>query len=283
MIYEHEIPSGSRLYFGQSAKLKRFIENSVSEVLSKEGYEEIVTPYFSYHQHDFIDEKELVRFADNKNHLLSLRADTTLDVVRLITKRLGRSTSHKKWFYIQPIFKYPSLEYYQIGAEWIEGGNLKDILLSIEKILSKLSIKPLLQISNIKIPKIISKEYGIDIDIFKKAHIENILNQDIPWLGKLLFLQRREQIDEVAKIVPDILKGEILKMKELSFNISYENIVFAPLFYSPMRYYEDLFFRLVSFNRVLGKGGSYQIEGLNAVGFSLYTDNIIEELMDKVD
>ncbi len=281
MIYEHEIPSGSRIYFGKSAKLKRFIEDSASEVLSKEGYEEIVTPYFSYHQHDFIEEKELVRCSDEKNHLLTLRADSTLDVVRLITKRLGRSTKHKKWFYIQPVFKYPSYEYYQIGGEWIEGEDLKPVIAVVEKILNKLSLKPLLQISNINIPKIISENYDVNIDIFKKACIEEILKLDIKWLRKLLFLQTIEQMDEVLEVLPDILRGEVLKMKELYENLSYENTVFAPLFYSPMRYYDELFFRLISGNRVLGKGGSYKIEGLNAVGFGIYTDNVIEELMSK--
>jgi hypothetical protein len=32
MIYEHEIPTGSKLYFGESAKLKRKLENVASDV-----------------------------------------------------------------------------------------------------------------------------------------------------------------------------------------------------------------------------------------------------------
>ena len=51
MILEHEIPNGSKLYFGESAKVKRRIENIASEILDADGYEEIVTPIFSYHQH----------------------------------------------------------------------------------------------------------------------------------------------------------------------------------------------------------------------------------------
>jgi len=50
MIFEHEIPSGSRLYFGKSAKLKREIEYVASQTLDGLGFEEIVTPLFSYHQ-----------------------------------------------------------------------------------------------------------------------------------------------------------------------------------------------------------------------------------------
>jgi ATP phosphoribosyltransferase regulatory subunit HisZ len=123
MIYEHEIPSLSRLYFGKSAKLKRDIEAIASDILYQEHYEEIATPVFSYHQHDSIDEQELIRFSDNQNHIISLRADSTLDIVRIITKRLGKSSNQKKWFYIQPVYKFPTLEVNQIGVEEIENSD----------------------------------------------------------------------------------------------------------------------------------------------------------------
>ena len=111
MIFEHEIPKGSRLYFGKTAKAKRVLENSVCEILEKNGFEEILTPNFSYSQHQSIeDNKKLIKFSDEENEQVSLRADSTLDVVRIITKRLGRATNHRKWFYVQPIFSYPSKE-----------------------------------------------------------------------------------------------------------------------------------------------------------------------------
>ena len=46
MIYEHEIPTGSKLYFGESAKLKRSLERVASELFYEAGFEEIVTPFF---------------------------------------------------------------------------------------------------------------------------------------------------------------------------------------------------------------------------------------------
>ena len=48
MIFEHEIPKGSRLYFGASAKRKRVLENQVCDILENNGFEEILTPNFSY-------------------------------------------------------------------------------------------------------------------------------------------------------------------------------------------------------------------------------------------
>ena len=41
MILEHEIPNGSKLYFGNSAKVKRRIENVASDILDKNGFEEM--------------------------------------------------------------------------------------------------------------------------------------------------------------------------------------------------------------------------------------------------
>ena len=58
MILEHEIPNGSKLYFGESAKVKRDIEYVASETLDNLGFEEIVTPLFSYHQHESFDNKK---------------------------------------------------------------------------------------------------------------------------------------------------------------------------------------------------------------------------------
>jgi len=87
MIFEHEIPKGSRLYFGSTAKKKRVLENKVCDILDNLGFEEILTPNFSYSQHQAIEnDKKLIKFSDEQNEQVSLRADSTLDVVRIITK-----------------------------------------------------------------------------------------------------------------------------------------------------------------------------------------------------
>lgn len=278
MIYEHEIPSQSRLYFGKSAKLKRDIEQKASNILYNEEYEEISTPLFSYHQHNSINEQELIRFSDSQNHLISLRADSTLDIVRIITKRLGRSVEQKKWFYIQPVYKFPTFEINQIGAEEINNSDLSLSINNSAKILKALELKPLLQISNINIPRLISKEFDLSIDIFKNANLEEILNLDISWLSQLAYLQNVTQIDEVVDQVPDKLKVELLKIKLLCEEIDYDDIVIAPLYYAKMQYYDNIFFRYIKNNESLGMGGNYNHEGLDATGFALYTDKIIEEM-----
>jgi len=282
MIYEHEIPKGSRLYFGKSAKLKRDVEKISSEILYKNGYEEILTPIFSYHQHFSIDDKkELIKISDEKNQDVTLRADSTIDVVRIITKRLGRSTFHKKWFYIQPVYRYPTYEYYQIGAELLGSSKSEEILKIALEIFEKLGIKPLLQISNIKIAKVLNEEHNIPLEILKSVNIEYLLGLEKKWLKKLIYLKNPSQIDDLIGELPQNIENELIKIKELSDSISYDNLIVAPLYYAKMRYYEDLFFRFIDKNMTLCMGGEYKTDSLEAAGFALYTDNLIEILEDK--
>ncbi|MEJ2467857.1 MAG: ATP phosphoribosyltransferase regulatory subunit, partial [Campylobacterales bacterium] len=216
MIFEHEIPEGSKLYFGAAARRKREIEQIASDVLYADGFEEIVVPLFSYHQHESIsDAKELIRLGDRENHKMSLRADTPIDVVRIISKRLGRNTTHSKWFYIQPVYRYPSNEQYQVGAEIIGESDLSIALERSLEIFARLETKPLLQISNINIPKILSGMLDIPMDDFRHIRIEKLLAKEIDWLTQLVYLQDPAGIDDIMPIVPEAIRDELQKMKEL--------------------------------------------------------------------
>ena len=279
MIYEHEIPTGSKLYFGKSAKLKREIESVASEVFNQKGFEEIVTPFLSYHQHGSIAEKELIRFADESNHILSLRADSTMDVVRLMSKRLGRSVTQDRWFYIQPVFKFPSFEINQIGAEFVGAKSLAFGVDISSLILSRFSLSPLLQICNINIPNILADRFDLDISIFERGEIEKLFALNLPWLNKLVKTENLEQLDEVIEEVPGFLKDDLIKMREMRSEISYKRVVFSPLYYAKMRYYDGLFFRFIEGNLTLGLGGNYECDGVKSAGFALYTDAIINTIL----
>lgn len=278
MILEHEIPSGSKLYFGVNAKIKREIEKVASDVLYRNGFEEIVTPFFSYHQHMSIaDSKELVRVNDKKNHNISLRADSTIDVVRIIEKRLGRNTEHKKWFYIQPIFRYPTLEQYQVGAEFIGEKKLSGVMNIALEILETLELAPLVQVSNIKIPKLLVEMFdNLELDDFRHLNIEKFLNLNIDWLTKLVYLQHVDEIDEIINEVPQTIKKELLKMRDLASEISYKKVVLVPIYYSNMLYYDELFFRVIDKNEVYARGGRYINADERSVGFAIYTDVLCE-------
>ena len=281
MIFEHEIPKGSRLYFGASAKRKRVLENQVCDILENCGFEEILTPNFSYSQHQAIaNEKKLSKFSDEQNEQVSLRADSTLDVVRIITKRLGRTTTHKKWFYVQPIFTYPSKEEYQIGCEWIDHNNIADVMNLTAKILKALKIEPILQISNINIPKLVASELNIDIDLFKNGEIATLFKLNCEWLNKLIKVKDIASLEKVISIVPTSVKIELEKLLLTAKEVNYENIIIAPLYYGSLRYYDGIYYRVINENLTLCNGGVYSSEDINSLGFALYTDNLLKILED---
>lgn len=278
MILEHEIPSGSKLYFGKSAKIKREIEKVASDILYAKGFEEIVTPIFSYHQHKSIaNERELIKVNDEKNNSISLRADSTIDVVRIIEKRLGRNTEHKKWFYIQPVFRYPTDEQYQIGVEFMGENKLSSVLNIAIEIFEALEVRPLIQISNMMIPKLLVEMFeGLTLEDFRHINIEKFLNLKVDWLEKLVYLQHPQQVDELLEIVPEAIRAELEKMKSLCEAIGCPNSVLAPLYYAKMLYYDELFFRVIQNNEVFARGGRYKNAELSSVGFAIYTDVLVE-------
>ncbi len=279
MIFEHEIPNGSRLYFGELAKQKRFLESKASAFFSKLGFEEIVTPNFSYSQHQSIDDdKKLIVMSDESNNQIALRADSTLDVVRIITKRLGRTTSHKKWFYCQPTFSYPSTEQYQIGCEWIEHDNISDMINLNADILNLLDIKPIIQVANINIPKLVSEELDIDLNLFKDGEIAKLFELNIDWLTKLLYVKTQQDLKSCIEIVPVNIKYELEKLIKIVEDIDYENVIVSPLYYSAMKYYDDVYYRVIKDNLTVARGGGYKSDGISSLGFALYTDNVLKIL-----
>jgi len=280
MIFEHEIPSGSKLYFGESAKVKREIEFVSAELLDNLGFEEIVTPMFSYHQAECFDSsKSLVRLNDEENNEVTLRADSTIDVVRIVTKRLGRSTESKKWFYIQPIVTFPTYEQYQIGAE-IFGGSFEEVAKTTTQLLTEMDANPVMQISNIAIPHIMNGKYGVSLDVLKSMHIEQIMDIDLPWIEKLVRICSVDDLNDLSDY-PEDIKAELEKIKIATQNVEYKNMVISPLYYAKMRYYDSLTFRMFENNSLLAMGGIYNIDGIEAAGFALYTDECVRTKMNN--
>lgn len=282
MIFEHEIPDGCRLYFGDIAKNKRILENKVSDFFDKHGFVEIVTPNFSYSGHQSIDdETKLIKLNDTDNNQLTLRADSTLDVARIITKRLGRTTNNKKWFYIQPIFLYPSIENYQIGCEWLEHKEVSDVINITSKIFDMLAINPLIQIANLNIPKIIAKEFKVPIEYFKDGEIAKLFTLGYSWLDSLVNASTKEDLEKIYKVLPKCLQDEVTKLIIIAENITYKNITISPLYFDSMKYYDDIYFRAFVANDTIAKGGQYNSDGVESLGFALCTDNLLKILENK--
>ncbi len=282
MIFEHEIPQDSKLYFGECAKIKRQIEATCADILDRNGYEEIVTPLFSYHQHiSFDDEKPLLHLHDEKNRTVTLRADSTADVVRIVTKRIGRTTESKKWFYIQPSLSFPTKEQYQVGAEIIDG-SFREIIDTAIKLIDRLELDTILQISNMRIPLLLSQKYNIDLTLLHDTNIEKILKLNIPWINKLVKIHRIDDLDNLDGI-PEDIKSELMLIRDTVSHINYKSIVIAPLYYANLRYYGSLMFKMFNKNELLSRGGIYSIGDVNASGFALYIDECINQKIRKLE
>ncbi|MEF3192037.1 MAG: ATP phosphoribosyltransferase regulatory subunit [Campylobacterales bacterium] len=273
MIYEHEIPSGARLYFGKSAKLKRAIEHYASEVLSAEGYEEIVTPYFSYESHQIEGGAGLIRFSGEGNQRLVLRHDSSLDVARLITKRLGRTTAHRRWFYIQPVFRYPAHEIYQIGVEILEQEELAPLLEQALSIVRHFGISPVIQLSDPRIVSFLEKKIGLR----KHELTPNALrdHQGIPsWVRELVWgadatiFKEMITTSKLPQELSDLLTPLVMLAEACGGRIE-------ALAYASMAYYNGPFFRLIAGNETLAMGGCYDADEGKAAGFALYLDAMI--------
>ena len=274
MIFEHEIPQNSKLYFGESAKLKRDIENKCATALSNQGFSEIVTPFFSYHQHDvFGSSKGLIRLNDKENSKVTLRADSTVDVVRIATKRLNRSSDNKKWFYIQPVFNYPTKEQYQVGAEII-GGEVAEVAKVAMSLCQMLDIDSSFQLANIAIANILVNNYGFDIEDIKDIHLEKILSSKLDWINSLVAINGIDDLQDLS-IYPNDIAKELQKIANVANNLNNKNILISPLYYAPMRYYNSIVFRVFDGNELYLTGGEYSIKDVQGSGFALYIDSVI--------
>lgn len=275
---DHEIPNGSKLYFGKSAKLKRELENFAASTLLKNGFDEIVTPYFSYHQHLSVKKDQILSFKDSLNNDLALRADSTVDVARIILKRL-KSENLKRIFYIQPIFRYPSKEQYQIGAELIGDRNLSRCLDVVSEIFAKFNLKASIQISNIEIPHKVCEILNLPISVFEKGDINALAKLNLEWLNALLWLSDTSDLERVKALVPQPLKPMLDSLAALAKGR--DMVCLSPLYYSKMRYYDGLFFRFIDKNDILCSGGDYEIDALKSSGFAIMSDAVIEKILEK--
>ena len=73
----------------------------------------------------------------------------------------------------------------------------------------------------------------------------------------------------------------IKKLIDVTLNVNYENIIISPLYQSSLKYYNDIFFRAIDSNKTVLKGGSYNSDDINSLGFGLYVDELIKILENR--
>ncbi|MBR4622283.1 MAG: ATP phosphoribosyltransferase regulatory subunit [Ruminococcus sp.] len=127
-------PEGTRdLLFGDCLA-RRAVENKLSELFTKSGYSEVVTPgiefydLFSGSSRHFRQEI-MYKLTDSKGRLMVLRPDSTIPIARLVASRLAPAKLPLRLYYSQAIYENNALlkgrsdEVAQAGIELIGGDN----------------------------------------------------------------------------------------------------------------------------------------------------------------
>ena len=174
---------------------------------------------------------------------------------------------------------FPTKEQYQIGAEVIDG-SFEEVAKTAVMLLAEMDVKPVMQIANIRIPHLLNEKYGVSLDVLKSMHVEQIMGADLPWIEQLVRMNAVSDLEDLSAF-PNDIKAELEKIKEATQTVKYDNMVISPLFYAKMRYYDSLTFRMFEENALLAMGGIYTIDGVEAAGFALYTDECVMNKMDK--
>ncbi len=128
-----KIVKGTRDLYGDDVNRFQRLEDAAREVFNLYGYEEIRTPMFEktelfahgVGQDTDIVGKEMFLLEDRRGRSLALRPEMTASVVRsVITNNHMQQNSHRRFYYIGPMFRYEQpqkgrfRQFYQIGAEY---------------------------------------------------------------------------------------------------------------------------------------------------------------------
>ena len=123
-----QIPPGTQILIGRSAKRRRALERAICSVFEGWSYEEIVPPIFDYYD-VFIKgmgtglEEQIYRFIDRDGNILALRPEFTSLVAKTVVTRLNKATRPIRLYYSGEVLRFEKprggrqREFAQIGIE----------------------------------------------------------------------------------------------------------------------------------------------------------------------
>ncbi|MGX6980032.1 ATP phosphoribosyltransferase regulatory subunit [Vagococcus elongatus] len=103
-------PLGTRDYVLEEARLKKQLEREIDARLASWNYQEIETPTIEYYENyqvgfESLNEKALYKFIDEQGNLLSLRADMTIPIARVVAKKFRNAEMPLRFRYCASVFK----------------------------------------------------------------------------------------------------------------------------------------------------------------------------------
>ncbi|MCC6456520.1 MAG: ATP phosphoribosyltransferase regulatory subunit [Caldilineaceae bacterium] len=125
-----QIPRGVADYFWAEAYARRVLESALLDLFRAWGYQDVIPPMFEYadtflHRSSAKLQTELYRFLDRDGSTLTLRADMTIPVARLVGVRLHDRPMPQRFCYAGSVFRHTETqagrqrEFTQAGFELV--------------------------------------------------------------------------------------------------------------------------------------------------------------------
>lgn len=124
------IPSGARDYLGAECKLRRDIQNRLSDLFEQRGCSEVILPALEYYDTfvrsgNNIPAENMYKLIDRDGRILVLRPDLTTPIARVFATKLKNFPFPQRLYYIQSVFSSglsnsgKDIEIFQAGVELI--------------------------------------------------------------------------------------------------------------------------------------------------------------------
>jgi len=126
-----QLPKGAKIYLPDEAARKRAVEERLFDVFHRWGYREVVTSAYEYfdvlaHGTDHDLQERMFKMVDRESgRLLTLRADVTPQIARIVATRMREEPKPLRLHYVESVFRYDEphvgryREFYQAGVELI--------------------------------------------------------------------------------------------------------------------------------------------------------------------
>ena len=126
-----QLPKGAKIYLPDEAARKRAVEERLFDVFRRWGYREVVTSAYEYfdvlaHGTDHDLQERMFKMVDRESgRLLTLRADVTPQIARIVATRMREEPKPLRLHYVTSVFRYDEphvgryRECYQAGVELI--------------------------------------------------------------------------------------------------------------------------------------------------------------------
>ncbi|HDP36292.1 MAG TPA: ATP phosphoribosyltransferase regulatory subunit [Candidatus Atribacteria bacterium] len=227
------IPEGLNDLLPEEVFKRRLLENKISQVFNKWGYQEIITPTFEFYEilakgAGSIMKKEMIKFFDREGNIIALRPEMTTPIARVTSTKLKGEPKPLRFYYISNVFRYDDLktgnrkEFNQAGVELI-GVNSKEadaevIALAVECLKNSGLKKFFIDISHINFFNGIMQ--SIKVKKERQEIKEAILNKDFVLLEKMLsFSDIKDKEKEFILKMPTLRgKEKVLEETEKMIN-----------------------------------------------------------------